>query len=116
MFTFHDACAQLRNERMNVSLEFVLTEDGHTLVNARGTYWRGSEHSDRMYLVAAATCDEAIVRLACAWEDRTYTKVDWRARLYRPGTYGVRVPAPIRPDDMDRAEKDQDDRYPYTRT
>ena len=42
MFTLQDAASFLRNQRVNVQIEFVLTENGDTLFNLRATYWRGS--------------------------------------------------------------------------
>jgi len=116
MFTLPDAAAFLRNQRVNVQVEFVLTEDGENLFNLRATYWRGSEHSERMYLVAEPSLDEGIIALACAMEDRAWHRVDWKARLYKRGVYGVRLMPDSVINDMGRAENGSKDRYPYTRT
>lgn len=116
MFTLQDAASFLRNQRVNVQFEFVLTEEGDTLFNARATYWRGSEHSDRMYLVAEHTPDEAIIALASAMEDRAWHRVDWRARLYKRGVYGVRILPDTMINNMEGRDKARDDHYPYTRS
>jgi|SRR6187399_186519 len=116
MFTLQDAANFLRNQRVNVQVEFVLTEQGDTLFNLRATYWRGSEHSDRMYLVAEPTVDEGIIALASAMEDRAWHKVDWKARLYTRGIYGVRLMPDKMINDMARADRPENGQYPYTRT
>jgi len=116
MFTVQDAASFLRNQRVNVQIEFVLQEDGETLYNLRATYWRGSEHSDRMYLVAENSLDEAIIALASAMEDRAWHRVDWKARLYTRGIYGVRLLPDKMINDMERSRNGSVEERPYTRT
>jgi len=116
MFTLQDAAAFLRNQRVNVQVEFVLQENGETLFNLRATYWRGSEHSDRMYLVAEPTVDEGIIALASAMEDRAWHRVDWKARLYTRGIYGVRLIPDRMINDMEDRRNGAADVYPYTKS
>jgi len=103
-----DAAQLLRNESLNVGIEFVLTEDGDTLFNMRATYWRNNVSSERMYLVAQTGLEDALILLAYAVENRLWSRVDWRARLYRPGCYGhanVSLDRPHAPETIDSPSK-----------
>jgi len=86
----HEAAAVIRSANLNVTIEFVLDEQGDTLYNLRATHWRGSEHDNRMYLVCERTLDDALVLLSNAVYQRLYVVTDWRKRLYTTGVSGFR--------------------------
>lgn len=97
MADIRDAVELLRNEKLNVQIEFVLNDDGDYVFNARGTYWRGTDMADYMYLAGGLDLEEAVVLLAQAVYDRAKVPVDWRARMHTVGVYERKRPVDIHP-------------------
>lgn len=82
-----DAVMLLRNENINVAVEFTQDKYGYLLFNVRGTPWSNSALKGNMVLVAEHDLHDAVILLAESIANRLWTPLNWRVRLDEPGNY-----------------------------
>lgn len=86
----------IRNNGVNVQVEFALDWDGGTIFVMRATPWRNSASPNRMILVAGITLDDALCTIAEELDTKSWIRLDWRARPVEAGVYDGDTTVPRR--------------------
>jgi hypothetical protein len=87
MMTLDDAIGRIREEHVNLQLEFSTDKDGYLLYCLRVLPWRNSPRQGYMILVSDHTMTSCLIMAAEDLENNRWAVLNWRVQMNEPGRF-----------------------------